>query len=91
MDILPDDIQDTIYKYKHQMEYRNVMEHLKVSVCYCGWCGDKQWIWTDCDCWQARKQRGEDYDDPYQDEENDEWNEMWEFYEQHHDEMYGIQ
>ena len=54
MDILPDDIQDTIYKYKHQMEYRNVMEELKVSVCYCGWCGDKQWIWTDCDCWQAR-------------------------------------
>ena len=50
MDILPDDIQDTIYKYKHQMEYRNVMEHLKVSVCYCGWCGNKQWIWEDCDC-----------------------------------------
>ena len=50
MDILPDDIQDTIYKYKHQMEYRNVMEHLKVSVCYCGWCGQRQWTWTDCDC-----------------------------------------
>ena len=50
MDILPDDIQDTIYKYKHQMEYRNVMEHLKVSVCYCGWCGQRQWTWIDCDC-----------------------------------------
>ena len=82
MDILPDDIQDTIYKYKHQMEYRNVMEHLKVSVCYCGWCGQRQWTWTDCDCWQARKLRGEDYEYPYssgedEEDEGDEWDEIF--------------
>ena len=50
MNTLPDNIQDTIYKYKHQLEYRNVMEQLKIGVCYCGWCGQRQWTWTVCDC-----------------------------------------
>ena len=57
MDTLPDDIQDTIYKYKHQIEYRNVMEQLKIGVCYCGWCGQRQWTWTVCDCGGLKNHR----------------------------------
>ena len=87
MDNLPKEIITKIYEYKHEMEYLNVMNQLKVGVCYCGWCGQRQWTWTDCDCWQSRKQRGEDYDDPYPDDEWNEWNDVWNFY----DEMYGIE
>ena len=50
MNSLPEDIQDTIYKYKHQMEFENVMCELKCTVCYCGFCGDRQWMWTTCNC-----------------------------------------
>ena len=32
MDTLPEDIQDTIYKYKHQLEFKNVLEEF-------------QWLW----------------------------------------------
>ena len=32
MNSLPEDIQDTIYKYKHQMEFKNVLEEF-------------QWLW----------------------------------------------
>ena len=32
MNTLPEDIQDTIYKYKHQLEFKNVLEEL-------------QWLW----------------------------------------------
>ena len=47
MNTLPEDIQDIIYKYKHQMEFKDVMEQLKCSgcVCYCG-----RWTLTTCDC-----------------------------------------
>ena len=42
MDTLPEDIQKTIYKYKHQIEFTNVMVELKGGVCYCGWCGSRE-------------------------------------------------
>ena len=47
MNTLPEDIQDTIYKYKHQIEFSKVMGELicSGSVCYCG-----RWTWTTCDC-----------------------------------------
>ena len=47
MNTLPEEIQDTIYKYKHQLDLWNVMEELKCSgsVCYCG-----RWTLTTCDC-----------------------------------------
>ena len=32
MNTLPEDIQDTIYKYKHQIEFKNVLEEF-------------QWLW----------------------------------------------
>ncbi len=32
MNTLPEDIQNTIYKYKHQLEFRNVLEEF-------------QWLW----------------------------------------------
>ena len=48
MHSLPEDIQDTIYMYKHQMEFENVTCELKCTVCYCGLCGDRQWMWTIC-------------------------------------------
>ena len=50
MNSLPEDIQDTIYKYKHQMEFENVMCELKCTACYCGFCGDRKWLWTTCNC-----------------------------------------
>ena len=51
MNTLPEDIQDIIDKYKHQMEFKDVMEQLKDvmdsngCVCYCG-----RWTLTTCDC-----------------------------------------
>ncbi len=53
MNTLPEDIQDTIYKYKHQLEFSEVMSELKCSVCYCGFCSDRQWTWTVCNCMDA--------------------------------------
>ena len=53
MDTLPEDIQKTIYKYKHQIEFTNVMLQLKCVVCHCGWCASRHWTWTECNCWQA--------------------------------------
>ena len=52
MNTLPDIIQDRIYKYKHELEYKHVMHMLKASFSYCGWCG--KWMLTEqtCrDCW----------------------------------------
>lgn len=57
MNTLPDDIQDTIYKYKHQIEFNNVLGTLMCGVCYCGWCGTRQWTWTDCCCMNKRDYR----------------------------------
>ena len=34
MNTLPEDIQDTIYKYKHQMEFKDVIEEF-------------QWLWSE--------------------------------------------
>jgi hypothetical protein len=39
MNNLPDDIQDTIYRYKHQIEFRNVMNELNDIVDL--WCDDQ--------------------------------------------------
>jgi hypothetical protein len=59
MNTLPEDIQDTVYKYKHQIEFKDVMDQLKCGVCYCGWCGDRQCTWTVCNCMDDC----DDYDD----------------------------
>ncbi len=55
MNTLPEDIQDTIYKYKHQLEFSEVVSELKCSVCNCGFCGDRHFAWTICN--------SDDYDD----------------------------
>ena len=52
MNTLPDIIQDRVYKYKHQLEYKHVMNMLKASFSYCGWCS--KWMLTEqtcSDCW----------------------------------------
>ena len=53
MNTLPEDIQETIYKYKHQLEFKNVMNHLKDNYAYCGLCC--KWMRVDkelcSDCW----------------------------------------
>ena len=36
MNTLPEDIQDTIYKYKHQIEFNNVINEINDIVAY--WC-----------------------------------------------------
>ena len=39
MNTLPEDIQDTIYKYKHQMEFKNVTNELNEATVY--WCTEQ--------------------------------------------------
>ena len=39
MNSLPEDIQDTIYKYKHQMEFKNVTNELNEATVY--WCTEQ--------------------------------------------------
>ena len=50
MNSLPEDIQDTIYKYKHQMEFEKVMWELISEQCYCEWCGKNVRIGEECAC-----------------------------------------
>ena len=38
MNALPEEIQDTIYKYKHQMEFCKVVQELDTKG-LCWWCG----------------------------------------------------
>ena len=56
MNTLPDIIQDRIYKYKHELEYKHVTNMLKASFSYCGWRG--KWMLTDkicLDCWDEEE------------------------------------
>ena len=39
MNTLPEDIQDTIYKYKHHMEFKDVIHELHDIVCF--WCSEQ--------------------------------------------------
>jgi hypothetical protein len=39
MNTLPEDIQDTIYKYKHQLEFKNVTTELSEAIAY--WCNEQ--------------------------------------------------
>ena len=39
MNTLPEDIQDTIYKYKHHLEFKSVIHEIHDIVCY--WCVDQ--------------------------------------------------
>ena len=51
MDNLPEDIQTTIYKYKHQLEFCVVVEELNHGVLYyCGWCGKCHRLCRQCQC-----------------------------------------
>ena len=58
MNTLPEEIQDTIFKYKHQMEFRRVVKELN-TMGLCGWCWGKTCckIDTCINCGKA------DYDD----------------------------
>ena len=38
MNTLPEDIKDTIYKYKHQIEFNNVINELTDFVCFAHAC-----------------------------------------------------
>ena len=50
MNTLPEDIQDTIYKYKHQLEFEVVMWELINERRYCEWCGMNGINGFECDC-----------------------------------------
>ena len=50
MNTLPEDIQDTIYRYKHQMEFEVVMWELINELSYCEWCGKNVRFGFECDC-----------------------------------------
>ena len=51
MNNLPEDIQHEIYKYKHNLEYMDVLVELCDDVCYyCGWCGQGHRKWKACEC-----------------------------------------
>ncbi len=39
-----------MYKYKHQLEFKDVMHQLICKVCICGLCGSKHFAWIVCDC-----------------------------------------
>ena len=47
MNTLPEDIQDTIYKYKHQMEFKDVIQELCDIVYF--WCSE-QLTFRYCKC-----------------------------------------
>ena len=57
MNKLPEDIEYIIYEYRHQMGFNNVMDELKCCFAHCGWCGDRQRMWTECDCWHMEQDR----------------------------------
>ena len=40
MNTLPEDIQDTIYKYKHQLEFDSVINEMMCCIC------DLEYIWS---------------------------------------------
>ena len=50
MNTLPEDIQDTIYKYKHQLEFEMVMWELTNELSYCKWCGKNVRFGVECAC-----------------------------------------
>ena len=51
MNNLPEDIQYVIYKYKHNLEYMDVLEELCADVCYfCGGCGQGYGFYKRCQC-----------------------------------------
>ena len=39
-DILPDNVTDIIYKYKHQMEFKDVIDEMMCHIC------DIEYLWT---------------------------------------------
>ena len=43
MNTLPEDIQDTIYKYKHQLEFNKVLEEMVHDIC------DVEYLWINID------------------------------------------
>ena len=48
---LPEDIPNTIYKYKHQLEFCSVIEEVSDGVLsYCGWCGKGHRLFRGCHC-----------------------------------------
>ena len=59
MNTLPDNVKALIYEYDntYKDEFNNVLEQLLCGVCYCGWCGARQWTWTDCCCMNKREYR----------------------------------
>ena len=51
MDILPEDITQLIYRYKHQLEFGDVLEQLTDHVCNeCKWCGNGLRFLNRCTC-----------------------------------------
>ena len=49
MDNIPEGIQNTIDKYKHQLEFCAVIEELRDDVWfYCGWCGKAHRLFRGC-------------------------------------------
>ena len=52
MNTLSEDIQNTIYKYKHEIEFRQIVNELKSCFGFCGWCGKHMPVSFKCnDCW----------------------------------------
>ena len=59
MNTLPDDIQ-VLLRYAHQLEYKHVMNLLKASFSYCGYCGE--WMLTTQACADCRDEYWDEYD-----------------------------
>ena len=50
MDTLPNDILDTIHKYKHQLEYIGVMDEMQGNFRLCLWCFNPHMTKERCGC-----------------------------------------
>lgn len=51
MNSLPEDVKNTIYYYKHQLEFCMVLEELLDGIYYyCGWCGQGYRSFPHCMC-----------------------------------------
>jgi len=55
MDTLPEEIQNTIYRYKHELEFTNVLSELiqyrdKPKIYFCYGCCEFYPMWMKCDC-----------------------------------------
>ena len=71
MSNLPEEIQDKIYRYKHQLEFTHVLKqlvrnHYKPKIYYCFGCDDFYPMRMTCDC-NSKNVNDNDYNYSYED------------------------